>query len=404
MTTVGTLFRVLVLAGLVAVLVLSPTLACGCHKADTADTGGTTGDGTTAGGNGTGGSGGSSGGTTGGESTSGGSGSGGGPTVPAVTPDLSRLDPNLAPGYALAWVRPDGAIMLASPWYAEPKTLATDCGCQDLAWGHDGTYLLYLARETRDDAAKLMRLPLDGSAPTELAAFEAGEPYYGPDCSPDGRFWCCSCGTDVQYGLLVGGGSLAEPVWVGVYCNYAWSPDGLWLARGRAEPDIQTIIAIGSGQSSSVCLTNPETGEERVVVLGTERALYWPLAWPETNTLYYFEDVLAPDTASVTTFYQIDPFAAEPNPVKVESEDLPPSVAYADADRVRAAIPSDLPGGWGWTGYARWSPDGTALVINTQDAVYNCVIFVIDPATGAYGPAGQGYPPCWSPVPVASGW
>lgn len=327
---------------------------------------------------------------------SGGSGVGSVPTTP-VPRSLEKLSPALAPGCGLAWVTATGALVVASPWLVEPRTVASDCGGGGFAWGHDGTYLLYLSQKEMRGEGKLLRLPLDGTTPVDLASFTADDMVHSVGCSPDGRYWTLQSGTSSSFGLDIGGGDLAKPVRLGVTGSFAWCPEGPGLAYTESREDLPSGPI--EGGVTSVRLLNVATGETTLVAEGVAGHHYSTGAWSGKSLLYYTETITDQGADFPRVLWSVDPFAATPTPARADK--LPPPLARDAYDYVRTLIPAALTTAWngGWA----WSPDGSALTFMARDDAGRNVLYILDPATVAYGVLGEGYPVLWSPAPPGTG-
>jgi len=339
-----------------------------------------------------------------GSPTAGGSGGSGGssaePALPefwAQAPGASELDHGLAAGYAIAWVTPDGVLMVATPWWSQPRALASDCGTREFAWGPNATYLTYLAGPEPGRADRFCKVPVVGGDPTEIAGFPTLEAARLPRSSPDGSFYTVELpeAKPPYFRLAVVGGGMSEPLLLNACGSYAWSPDSRILAYGRTV-DVGHLAGVSQlSLSSSLCLHDLSDGNETVLVVGDPVNLYWAQAWPKAQELHYIQEESPPGRQSMYYEWVIDPPGGEP---RCLGGDTGCSLGETDI------IPEQLqPFGSPWP---ERSPDGTAAIVHCCDPVLGPsswqYIVVLDPETKAWGVLGEGAG-VWSPVPVPGG-
>lgn len=317
------------------------------------------------------------------------------PAFWAEAPGVSALDQGLAPGYAIAWVTWGGQLMVASPWWAAPRILASDCGTFEFAWSADATYLTYLAGPEPGQAERFCRVPVDGGAPVEIPGFPPLATALLPGSSPDGAFSMVQLTeTGIPYfSLAIVGPGLAEPLILQAYGYWAWSPDSRVLAYGKPV-DVGQLAGVSDlSLSSSLCLHNMETGAETILVDGDPMNLYYAHSWPQAGELHYTQEESPAGRQSMYYDWVVDPAGGQPQCLGGDV-----GTYLGDTEVVPEVL---RPFGDPW---AESSPDQSAAIVGCFDTTSGVgerdFVVVLDPETGAWGLLGEGFRAVWSPVPV----
>lgn len=314
-------------------------------------------------------------------------------------PSVDSLDTGLAPGYAIAWVTTDGELMVASPWWSEPRILADDCGTWDFTWAPDASCVTYLAGPEPGQAERFLVVPIDGGQAAEITGFGPLSGAQRSGRSPNGAWHTVELtGTEPGYfDLALIGPNQAEPLLLPAYGNYTWSPDSRTLAYGKTSEVGEGADSVWT-KTSSLCLRDMASGAETIIVNGDGVNRYYARRWPVADELYYVQEEEPPDRQGMYYSWVVNPAGGEPTCLGGDVLTIP-------TDLEIAATPEALePFGYPWP---EPSPDGSAAIVACADSSAGdgtrFFIVVMDTETGAWALLSEGLRAVWSPVPVPVG-
>lgn len=338
-----------------------------------------------------------------------------------------------AAGYGLMFEAGDGALRLASPWSAEAETIAAGCAPGGATWSPDGRYVYYLTEPAvSGEASALVRIDLESGERVQMAEFPAGhgvptgagpmEPQLAvssPEIprlarSPDGAYLAIRGATEVflrvgyqpiaLFDLLVlsVAADRARVVeTLEAYGAYAWGPDGR-LAYGRVEP-VELELPVGNGESSSLYVWDPATGEPERIIAGSDVFLCWPVEWPDPGRLYYHVVGVKGESPTLWGAAPVAVGVIDPDQPAAGGRSVDEPSLWQEPSRVVPLLPERLRDQF--RGVQDLAPDGSAVALLTGSGEASgpesvLTIQVFDPVTGRLWPISEGRSARWSPVPL----
>lgn len=370
---------------------------------------------------------------------------------PPATGQPAGGDLPAAAGYALTFRSADSSLRVAMPWWSEPTTIAADCAPGGAAWSADGRFLYYLTQPSAPGGStSLMRIDPSTGDQVLIMTFSAGDEATvgagaaaGIDAavaagvaagagamewelaasapevprlaaSPDGRHLAVRGATEVflRVGyqpitlfdllILAMDGTEARVVdTLKVYGTYAWGPDGR-LAYGVVEP-VELELPVGNGESASLSLWDPATGETGRIITGSDVFLCWPVEWPEPDRLFYHVVGIKGESPTLWGAAPISVGVIDPDHLEAGGRSVAEPSFWQEPARVLPLLSAGDRDGF--RGVQSVAPDGSAVAILTGPPApaspdQALTIAVFDPATGRLTVVGEGRSARWSPAPL----
>lgn len=245
-----------------------------------------------------------------------------------------------------------GEILTVPAEKGNTRNLTSSSGAHDrgASWSPDGKWIAYLSDRTGEE--EIWIAPQDGSAPARRLTTDGHCWRFAPAWSPDSGKIAFADKDQKLFWVDVGSGkmTLADQAKEAEIYDYAWSPDGRFLAYSKQDPDQMRQIHLYSLETGKVTRVSSDMNDSRA-----------PVFDPEGRYLYFFSDrdlsagVGAFDLSYVynnpTRVYALtlrkdlpSPFAPESDEVKVGGVGKEPGAAGKEAAKEAVPLPIDLEG------------------------------------------------------------
>lgn len=245
-----------------------------------------------------------------------------------------------------------GEILTVPAEKGNTRNLTSSSGAHDrgASWSPDGKWIAYLSDRTGEE--EIWIAPQDGSAPARRLTTDGHCWRFAPAWSPDSGKIAFADKDQKLFWVDVGSGkmTLADQAKEAEIYDYAWSPDGRFLAYSKQDPDQMRQIHLYSLETGKVTRVSSDMNDSRA-----------PVFDPEGRYLYFFSDrdlsagVGAFDLSYVynnpTRVYALtlrkdlpSPFAPESDEVKVGGVGKEPGAAGKEAAKEAVPLQIDLEG------------------------------------------------------------